>query len=105
MWTAVRFITEQETGGVLHPEEMRTKTREMVMEVLRTKHPDARPMSAASMDTYPDQPLELSPVDITKNMVTEVVGQIYGGEGPGGTKSVSLQHWLLSFGAASRSCG
>ena len=34
-------------------------------------------------------------------MVTAVVGQLSGGAGPGGTDLVSLQHWILFFGAAS----
>ena len=34
--TAVRWITERETGGVLQPAKLCTKTGERVMEVLRT---------------------------------------------------------------------
>ena len=41
------------------------------------------------------------PVDITDNVVSEVAGRLSGGAGPGGTDLVSLQHWLLRFGAAS----
>ena len=41
--TAVRWITERETGGVLQPEGLCTKTGDHVVEVLHTKHPDARP--------------------------------------------------------------
>ena len=71
------------------------------MEVLRTKHPEVRPPTAASLDSYPDRPREIVPVDITNDTVTEVRGLLSGGTGPGGTDSVSLQHWLLRFGAAS----
>ena len=49
--TLDRWITKQETGGVLHPTEHCTKTGDRVMEVLRTKHPNLRPLSAASQDT------------------------------------------------------
>ena len=31
-----------------------------------------------------------------------MAGRLSGGAGPGGTDSVSLQHWLLRFGATSR---
>ena len=48
--TAVRCITEPEMGEVLLPEEQCIKTGERVLEVLRTKHPDARPPSAACFD-------------------------------------------------------
>ena len=41
--TAVRWITERETGGVLQPEGSCTKTGDRVVEVLHVKHPDARP--------------------------------------------------------------
>ena len=36
--TAVRWITERETGGVLQPGDRCTKTGDQMMEVLRTKH-------------------------------------------------------------------
>ena len=85
----------------MQPEEHCTKTRERVMEVLSTKHMEAHTLSAASLDTYPDQPPELFPVDITDEKVTEAVGRLYGGARLGGTDSVSLQHWLLRFGAES----
>ena len=71
------------------------------MEVLHTKHPDKQPPTAASLDTYPYRPQELVPVDTTNDTVTEVAGHIYGGAGPGGTESVSLQNWILHFGTVS----
>ena len=70
------------------------------MDVMCTKHPAARPLSAAIMETYPGSPPELLPVEITDNTVTEVSGGLFGGEGPGGAESVILQLWLLRFGAA-----
>ena len=69
--------------------------------MLHTKHPEARTPTAASLTTYTGCPPELTPVDITDDTVTAVAGQLLGGAGPGGTDSVSLQHWLLWFGAAS----
>ena len=71
------------------------------MEVLHTKHPEARTPTAAILDFYPGRPPELTPVDITKDTVTAVSGRLSEGAGPGGTDSVSLQHWLLRFSAAS----
>ena len=88
--TAVRCITELETGGMLQPADMFTKTGERVMEVLCTTHPDALPPTAASLDTYPDLPPELVPLEITNYTVTEVVGQLSGVSGPWGKYSVSL---------------
>ena len=40
-------------------------------------------------------------MDITDATVMEVAGRLSGSAGPGGMDSVSLQHWLLTFGAAS----
>ena len=65
------------------------------MEVLHIKHPDACLPTAAILDTYPDRPPELVPVDINDDTVTEMKGRIYGGAGTGRTDSVILQHWLL----------
>ena len=70
----VLWITERDTGGVIQTEELCTKTGERGVEVLRTKHLDARPPYAASLDKYPDRPLELVPMDITEKTVTEVAG-------------------------------
>ena len=71
------------------------------MEVLRAKHPQAWTLTVASLESYPDRPLELTPVDITNDTVTAVVERLLGGDRLGGTDLVLLQHWLLRFGAAS----
>ena len=76
--TVVRWIIERETGGVLQPGERFTKTGERVMEVLRTNQPEARTPTAASLDSYPDRPPELVPVDITEDTVTTVAGLLLG---------------------------
>ena len=90
--TAVQWITEQDMGGILQHTELCTSTGERVMEVLRTKHTEACPLAAASLESYPDRPLDLVPVDTTGDTNPDVVGRISGGAGPGGTDSVRLQH-------------
>ena len=57
--TAVRWITEQEKGGVLQPEVHCTKTGDRVLEVLHAKHLDAQPPSAACLDAYPGPPPDI----------------------------------------------
>ena len=71
------------------------------MEVLRTKHLEARTPTEESLDFYKGQSPELTQVDITKDTVTAVAGRLSGGAGQGGIDSVSLQHCILRFGAAS----
>ena len=95
------WITEREKGGVLQPDDHCTKTGERVMEVLCTKHPDARPPLAACLDAYPNNPPEMFPVNITDDVVSAVAGRLLGGAGTGGADLVCLQHWLLRFRAAS----
>ena len=98
---AVRWITDRETGRFLQPGDRCTKMGDRVMEVLRSKHPEAQTPTVASLDLYPDRPSKLTPVDITDYTVTVVAGRLSVGAGLGRTDSVSLQHWLLRFGAAS----
>ena len=99
--SAVIWITERDTVGFLQPGERCTKTGDRVLEVLRTKHPEARTPTLACLESYTGRPPELTPVDITDDTVTAVAGRLLGGAITGGTDSVSLQHWLLRFGAAS----
>ena len=99
--SAVRWITERETGGVLQPCDRCKKTGDRVLEVLCAKHLEAWTPIAACLTSYTVRPPELSPVDITDDTVTAVAGRLLGGAGPGGTDSLLLQHWLLRLGAAS----
>ena len=86
---------------MLQPGERCEKTGDRVLEVLRSKYPEARTPTAACLESYTGFSPELTPVDITDDTVTAVAGRLSGGAGPGGTDSVSLQHWILRFGAAS----
>ena len=72
-----------------------------VIELLCTKHPNARLPSAASLNTYTGRPSEPVPVGITYDTVMEVAVRLSRGNSPWGADSVRLQHWLLRFGAAS----
>ena len=91
-----RYRRHAAAWGSLH------KNGDRVMEVMRTKHPNARPQSAASLDTCTSRPLELVFVEITDYTVMEGVGRLSVGAGQGGTDLVSLKNWLLILVAASR---
>ena len=71
-------------GGVLHPRERCTKTGDRVLEVLRTKHLEARTPTVASLNHYKGRPLELTPVDTTKETETAVAGRLSGAPDRGG---------------------
>ena len=90
--SAVRWITERETGGVLQPGERCEKTGDRLLEMLCAKHPEARMPTAACLTSYTRCPPELTPVGITDDMVTAVAWRLSGGAGPGGNDSVSLQY-------------
>ena len=75
--------------------------REQVLEVIHAKHMEARTPTAAFLQSYTGRLPELTQVDITYDKVTDVAGLLSGGAVPGGTDSVSLQHWILRFSAAS----
>ena len=89
---AVQWITERETSSVLQPSERCKEMGERVIKVRRTKHLEAFVPTAASLDSYPDRPLEMVPLNITDNTMTAVTGRLSGEAGPGGKDSVSLQH-------------
>ena len=57
--TAVQWITEREMSGVLQSRDRCKKTGDQVMEVIRTKHPETRTPTAASLDYYLGRPPEL----------------------------------------------
>ena len=54
--TAVRWITEWETGGVLQSGYRCTKMGDRVMKVLRSKQPETRIPTAASLEFYSTAP-------------------------------------------------
>ena len=71
------------------------------MDVLRSKHPGARPTTAIIFEAYGGKPLAFVTVYITDETVEYIARQIADSAGTGGTDLVSLQHWLLRFGVES----
>ena len=60
--TSVRLITEGDTGVVLKLAWHYKKMGDRVMELLRTRHPNTCPLSAAIIYIYPGRHLELVPM-------------------------------------------
>ena len=80
---------------------MDSKTHEPVIDVLKSKHPDARVLDASVLEDYKTLP-NLVELDITEETVEQVARRLLGSAGPGGTDSAAVQHWLLRFGGASQ---
>ena len=95
----MRWITERETCGI--------PIRGGVYEdggpgdggaALQT--PGGPDTNRVELILVPRPPPGSMPVDITDDTVTAFAGRLSGGAGLGGMGSVSLQYWLLWFGAA-----
>jgi hypothetical protein len=98
---AVRWLTEREKGGVLLPSDLDSKTNEPVIDVLRSKHPDAKVPDISVLEEYETVP-DFVDLDITEETVEQTARRLSGSAGPGGTDSAAVQHWLLRFGGASQ---
>ena len=83
------------------PSDIDEKTKEPVGDVLQSKHPDARTPDPSDLEDHDGELPDFVPLDITEETVATIARRLSGGAGPGGTDSVSLQHWLLRFGGAS----
>ena len=74
---AVCWITEREKGGILLPDEKDEKTGDTVLEVLQSKHPDARPPDAENFKAYETCP-DLLDLDITEEVCCKVARRLRG---------------------------
>jgi hypothetical protein len=105
--SAVRNLTNRESGGVKMPDDLCSKTGTPVLEVLRGKHPALRDpgpevgRSDTAFEPYDAPAPDTVPVEITADVVEAVASSLSGAAGPGGTDSVTLANWLLRYGEAS----
>jgi hypothetical protein len=49
----VRYLTEQEKGGILYPDDIDEKAGKSVQSVLESKHPDARTLGVDALTDSP----------------------------------------------------
>ena len=95
--SAVQWITDRERGSIFQMVDTHKNTWETVLPVLLSKHPEARPETAAILYIYEAPPPEMVQLDVTAETVSDAGRWISGGSGPGGTNMVSLQHWILRY--------
>eukprot|EP00978_Attheya_sp_CCMP212_P023363 scaffold71500_cov33-Attheya_sp.AAC.2 len=93
---AVCWIPQRHKGGILYPDEINVKTGMPVIDVLKSKHPEARVPDIGNLLHYDETP-EFVDVDITADTVESITQKLSGSAGPGGVDSVRLSHLLLRF--------
>jgi hypothetical protein len=102
---AVCFATDRGGGGVLLPQDSCTKTGRLVMEVLRSQHPNTRipdledPYCIA-FEHYDEVPVEI-PTDCTPKDLETLALRMGGSTGPSSFDAVMLRNCLLWYGRAS----
>lgn len=106
--SAVRHLTNRETGGVLHPLDQDASKDQTVLDTLKSKHPAQRdpPIHPNSDERdcfkeYCNLP-ESIPLDITANTIENVAPHLSGAAGPSGIDAIDLRNWLLRFGRESQ---
>ena len=75
---------------MFQPRDILPKTGQPVLDVLRSKHPEARHPTGSSLVAYRGKPTALVPLDITNEKVATVARRLLGAAGPGGVDSVSI---------------
>jgi hypothetical protein len=99
--SAVNFITDRESGGILYPDDLDEKSGHQISRVLQEKHPKMRDPGPTAMPTYESTP-DLPTLDITAETVESVAGKLSGGAGLSGFDSINLKNLLLQHGQASQ---
>ena len=91
-------LSEREKGRVFQPGDTCPNTVQPVLEVLRLKHPTARPPKMSILEAYIDKPPSMLPVEITDVTVSSVMRWMLGaagavGGGFGQSKTLSSTVW------------
>eukprot|EP00978_Attheya_sp_CCMP212_P029234 scaffold103337_cov31-Attheya_sp.AAC.4 len=98
---AVHWITQRHNkGGILYLDDIDIKTGMLVIDVLKSKHPDACVPDVGDLP-HCDKTPEFVDVDVTADTVESATRKLSGSAGPGGINYVGLSHFLLRFGKTS----
>jgi hypothetical protein len=102
---AIRFATDRNGGEVLLPQDVCTKTRRPVMEVLLLQHPDTRipdfeDPHCTAFEHYDEVPAAM-PMYCTPEDLETLALRMSGSAGPSSFDAVMLRNCLLRYGRAS----
>jgi hypothetical protein len=100
--SAVKYLANRDSGGVLSPSAVDELSGKLVLEVLQDKHPEAH---NPDLEDFPDFDLEELPeqhaIRVLPEDVEKAAHTLQGAAGPGGVIGVNLKAALLDFGQAS----
>ena len=82
------------------PEDVDSKTGDLVKETLKSKHPESRDVSVENLPEF-ESCLEMIDIVVTEENVEKPVKGLSSSAGPSGIDSLSMSHWILKFGASS----
>ena len=97
---AVRSLTDRVGKGLYKPNDKDTKTGELVIEVLRGKHPKATIPQEAHFDEYEEEPDSLMIVCHEED-VAKQASKLGGAAGPCGVDGETMKSWCLRYKAHS----
>ena len=97
---AVRSRTDRVGKGLYKPNDKDTKTGELVIEVLRGKHPKATIPQEAHFDEYEEEPDSLMIVCHEED-VAKQASKLGGAAGPCGVDGETMKSWCLRYKAHS----
>ena len=96
----IRYICEQESGGIMLLGDVDSKTGNLIKETLKSKYPEGRDVSVENLPEFESCP-EMIDIVVTEENVEKVAKRLSSSAGLSGIDSLSMSHWLLKFGASS----
>ena len=99
---AVRYLTDRESGGVLFPDQVDSKSGKLIKDVLPDKHPQARIPSATLFNRNPADFPNLLDIDVSECHIAQVSSKLTGAAGLSGFDSHNLKLCMLRFGKESK---
>ncbi|KAL7540686.1 hypothetical protein ACHAWF_006753 [Thalassiosira exigua] len=96
--SAVRMLTERDGGSLYMPDDLCTKTKKPVIEVLEEKHPEGVIPRREDFEEYVEDEEEdgpCLPVFCWEEDVAVMASRLQGTSGPCGVTAKALSNWLL----------